>query len=266
MYAGPQRRPPSAGRTFLEREGQPRWRSRRCTSRWCSPRGSCGRTEANRCASEPRPREACASLRGVDIFGGDSRAASRADDPRILRATRDSLTLTSPSCRFLPRRCTCADPSPTGWKRFHGPRAHPRGRPGFRGVCNLPPGYHQYKFIVDGEWRHDENQAFIQDPLGNVNNWCARRSTRSRRDPRRPRPRRLPDLFGEKQPRLVFPSRGSLPSLNLISLPRLLSPSPLLDLRLFVKKPGTSNDGTGGQAIPIPQAQQTGAGGDSGMD
>ena len=38
-------------------------------------------------------------------------------------------------------------------------------------VCNLPPGYHQYKFIVDGEWRHDENQAFIQDPLGNVNNW-----------------------------------------------------------------------------------------------
>ena len=33
-----------------------------------------------------------------------------------------------------------------------------------------------------------------------------------------------------------------------------------------MKKPGTSNDGTGGQAIPIPQAQQTGAGGDSGMD
>ena len=24
---------------------------------------------------------------------------------------------------------------------------------------------------MDGEWRHDENQAFIQDPLGNVNNW-----------------------------------------------------------------------------------------------
>eukprot|EP00227_Mantoniella_beaufortii_P020347 CAMPEP_0197582292 /NCGR_PEP_ID=MMETSP1326-20131121/5548_1 /TAXON_ID=1155430 /ORGANISM="Genus nov. species nov., Strain RCC2288" /LENGTH=305 /DNA_ID=CAMNT_0043146349 /DNA_START=47 /DNA_END=961 /DNA_ORIENTATION=- len=41
----------------------------------------------------------------------------------------------------------------------------------FAVVCNLPPGYHQYKFIVDGEWRHDENQAFIQDPLGNVNNW-----------------------------------------------------------------------------------------------
>ena len=45
------------------------------------------------------------------------------------------------------------------------------GPPVFAVVCNLPPGYHQYKFIVDGEWRHDENQAFIQDPLGNVNNW-----------------------------------------------------------------------------------------------
>lgn len=47
----------------------------------------------------------------------------------------------------------------------------PAGREDFAVVCNLPPGYHQYKFIVDGEWRHDENQAFIQDPLGNVNNW-----------------------------------------------------------------------------------------------
>ena len=141
MYAGPQRRPPSAGRTFLEREGQPRWRSRRCTSRWCSPRGSCGRTEANRCASEPRPREACASLRGVDIFGGDSRAASRADDPRILRATRDSLTLTSPSCRFLPRRCTCADLSPTGWKRFQWPPSPPPRAPRFSRWCaTCPPG------------------------------------------------------------------------------------------------------------------------------
>ncbi|GJP46218.1 hypothetical protein CLOM_g5526, partial [Closterium sp. NIES-68] len=35
----------------------------------------------------------------------------------------------------------------------------------------LPPGYHQYKFIVDGEWRHDESQPFMPDPLGNVNNW-----------------------------------------------------------------------------------------------
>eukprot|EP00887_Chlorella_sp_A99_P006896 scaffold2.g6896.t1 len=38
-------------------------------------------------------------------------------------------------------------------------------------VVHLPPGYHQYKFIVDGEWRHDEAQPFMPDPLGNVNNW-----------------------------------------------------------------------------------------------
>lgn len=41
----------------------------------------------------------------------------------------------------------------------------------FAVVCNLPPGYHQYKFVVDGEWRHDEAQALMPDPLGNVNNW-----------------------------------------------------------------------------------------------
>jgi len=41
----------------------------------------------------------------------------------------------------------------------------------FAVVCNLSPGYHQFKFIVDGEWRHDEAQAFMPDPLGNVNNW-----------------------------------------------------------------------------------------------
>mmetsp|Transcript_6124 Transcript_6124/g.21507 ORF Transcript_6124/g.21507 Transcript_6124/m.21507 type:complete len:254 (-) Transcript_6124:2652-3413(-) len=41
----------------------------------------------------------------------------------------------------------------------------------FAVVCNLPPGYHQYKFVVDGEYRHDEAQLLMPDPLGNVNNW-----------------------------------------------------------------------------------------------
>ncbi|KAL4424148.1 hypothetical protein ABPG75_001449 [Micractinium tetrahymenae] len=46
------------------------------------------------------------------------------------------------------------------------------GQPGtFSVVVHLPPGYHQYKFIVDGEWRHDDTQPFMPDPLGNVNNW-----------------------------------------------------------------------------------------------
>lgn len=48
---------------------------------------------------------------------------------------------------------------------------HRSGNREFAIVKMLPPGVYQYKFIVDGEWRHDENQAFIQDPLGNVNNW-----------------------------------------------------------------------------------------------
>lgn len=38
-------------------------------------------------------------------------------------------------------------------------------------LCIAPCRYHQYKFIVDGEWRHDETQPFMPDPLGNVNNW-----------------------------------------------------------------------------------------------
>mmetsp|Transcript_1261 Transcript_1261/g.3771 ORF Transcript_1261/g.3771 Transcript_1261/m.3771 type:complete len:585 (+) Transcript_1261:304-2058(+) len=41
----------------------------------------------------------------------------------------------------------------------------------FAVVVHLPPGYHQYKFIVDGDWRHDESQPYMPDPLGNVNNW-----------------------------------------------------------------------------------------------
>lgn len=38
-------------------------------------------------------------------------------------------------------------------------------------ACHSHRRYHQYKFIVDGEWRHDETQPFMPDPLGNVNNW-----------------------------------------------------------------------------------------------
>eukprot|EP00850_Spirogloea_muscicola_P004845 SM000021S06478 [mRNA] locus=s21:576738:580034:- [translate_table: standard] len=52
------------------------------------------------------------------------------------------------------------------------PMAQVEGSPGvFSVVCNLAPGYHQFKFIVDQEWRHDESQSFMPDPLSNVNNW-----------------------------------------------------------------------------------------------
>lgn len=34
----------------------------------------------------------------------------------------------------------------------------------------LPPGVYQYKFIVDGQWRHDPNLTCMYDDMGNINN------------------------------------------------------------------------------------------------
>jgi len=34
----------------------------------------------------------------------------------------------------------------------------------------LPPGIYQYKFIVDGQWRHDPNLPCMYDDQGNINN------------------------------------------------------------------------------------------------
>uniref|UniRef100_A0A1J3FXM1 Sucrose nonfermenting 4-like protein n=1 Tax=Noccaea caerulescens TaxID=107243 RepID=A0A1J3FXM1_NOCCA len=39
----------------------------------------------------------------------------------------------------------------------------------FQVICNLTPGYHQYKFFVDGEWRHDEHQPFVSGNGGVMN-------------------------------------------------------------------------------------------------
>ncbi|KDO75154.1 hypothetical protein CISIN_1g010368mg [Citrus sinensis] len=39
----------------------------------------------------------------------------------------------------------------------------------FQIIWSIPPGYHQYKFCVDGEWRHDEHQPFISSEYGIVN-------------------------------------------------------------------------------------------------
>ncbi|KAK7269337.1 hypothetical protein RIF29_22062 [Crotalaria pallida] len=39
----------------------------------------------------------------------------------------------------------------------------------FQVICGLPPGHHQYKFNVDGEWRHDEQQPFVSGNYGVVN-------------------------------------------------------------------------------------------------
>ncbi|KAJ1427280.1 Immunoglobulin-like fold [Sesbania bispinosa] len=39
----------------------------------------------------------------------------------------------------------------------------------FQVIHSLAPGYHQYKFFVDGEWRHDEHQPYISGEYGIVN-------------------------------------------------------------------------------------------------
>lgn len=36
-------------------------------------------------------------------------------------------------------------------------------------IYSLTPGYHQYKFFVDGEWQHDEHQPFVRGNYGIVN-------------------------------------------------------------------------------------------------
>ncbi|KAJ0601946.1 putative AMP-activated kinase, glycogen-binding protein [Helianthus annuus] len=57
----------------------------------------------------------------------------------------------------------------TGWSE-HWPMTPVEGCPTvFQTICSLPPGYHQYKFIVDGEWRHDEHQPFVTGNYGIVN-------------------------------------------------------------------------------------------------
>ncbi|KAJ7955063.1 Sucrose nonfermenting 4-like protein [Quillaja saponaria] len=39
----------------------------------------------------------------------------------------------------------------------------------FQVIYSLTPGYHQYKFFVDGEWRHDEHQPYVPGEYGVVN-------------------------------------------------------------------------------------------------
>ncbi|XP_078444937.1 sucrose nonfermenting 4-like protein isoform X2 [Wolffia australiana] len=57
----------------------------------------------------------------------------------------------------------------TRWSE-HLPMSPMEGCPTvFQTICSLTPGFHQYKFFVDGEWRHDERQPFITGNYGIVN-------------------------------------------------------------------------------------------------
>ncbi|KAE8675394.1 Sucrose nonfermenting 4-like protein [Hibiscus syriacus] len=57
----------------------------------------------------------------------------------------------------------------TRWSE-HIPMSPMEGCPSvFQVICSLSPGYHQFKFFVDGEWRHDEQQPFVNGNYGVVN-------------------------------------------------------------------------------------------------
>ncbi|XP_015570619.1 sucrose nonfermenting 4-like protein [Ricinus communis] len=57
----------------------------------------------------------------------------------------------------------------TGWTD-HIPMSPVEGCPTvFQVICSLTPGYHQYKFFVDGEWRYDEHQPSVSGNYGVVN-------------------------------------------------------------------------------------------------
>ncbi|KAJ0035666.1 hypothetical protein Pint_24561 [Pistacia integerrima] len=39
----------------------------------------------------------------------------------------------------------------------------------FQIIWSVPPGLHQFKFCVDGEWRHDDHQPYTSSEYGIVN-------------------------------------------------------------------------------------------------
>lgn len=90
--------------------------------------------------------------------------------PRDMEYSRDS-GMVLISTRFVwpyGGRIVCISGSFTGWQQL--PMTPVEGCPTvFQTVCRLPPGYHQFKFVVDGEWRHDERQPFINHNIGIVN-------------------------------------------------------------------------------------------------
>ncbi|XP_057959558.1 sucrose nonfermenting 4-like protein isoform X2 [Malania oleifera] len=57
----------------------------------------------------------------------------------------------------------------TGWSELL-PMSPVEGCPTvFQVICSLMPGYHEYKFFVDGEWRHDEHERLVSGAYGMVN-------------------------------------------------------------------------------------------------
>ncbi|WOL03323.1 sucrose nonfermenting 4-like protein isoform X2 [Canna indica] len=76
-------------------------------------------------------------------------------------------------------------------------------------VCSLTPGLHQFKFFVDGEWRHDERQPFLTGNYGIVNTIYLPPES-ALLSPRTPNSRVGMDLDNEPSPPMAAEPDGSM--------------------------------------------------------
>lgn len=60
----------------------------------------------------------------------------------------------------------CISGTFTNWKPI--PMVHSHGD--FVVILDVPEGNHQYKFMVDGQWVHDQNEPTVDNDLGTKNN------------------------------------------------------------------------------------------------
>ncbi len=74
----------------------------------------------------------------------------------------------------------------TGWE----PKPMRRKGDGqFVVVLPVPPGEHEYKFVVDGQWITDpDNASFAMNPFGGLNSVVTVKPPRRRRPPKPPAP------------------------------------------------------------------------------
>ncbi|KAI3802575.1 hypothetical protein L1987_30713 [Smallanthus sonchifolius] len=57
----------------------------------------------------------------------------------------------------------------TEWIKYHQMVTVEGSSTTFMAICDIPPGLHKFKFLVDGVWRIDEKQPIVEDEYG-VNN------------------------------------------------------------------------------------------------
>ncbi|KAK1435707.1 hypothetical protein QVD17_01473 [Tagetes erecta] len=58
----------------------------------------------------------------------------------------------------------------TGWTKYQQMVPVEGSSMTFTTICDLPPGLHKFKFLVDGVWRFDQQQVYTEDEFGLFNN------------------------------------------------------------------------------------------------